>query len=368
MATSSPHLLVALTPHGYGHGAMTAPIINRLRARCPGLRLTLQTAIAREWLESRYDGPFDLVAEDADFGMVMKTTLVVDAAASHARYVALHERLDELVARDAERMRVLGADLLLSNISYIALLAAQRAGVPSLAMSCLNWLEIYGYYCREMTGAGPILEQMRQGYQAAQEFLCPAPSMPMTQLSNIRPIGPLARRGVQRRADLNRLLGAAADDKIGLIAFGGMDLPLDYKAFPRLPGVRWVVAADPCGHPDMTALDQLPLTFTDLLTSCDLILGKPGYGTFAEAAVNGTAMLTLPRPDWPESPGMVHWLEQQGRCLTIGLEDLFKGDVLAIQLQTLFSLPQKPLPDPSGAEEGVVAILAALARAGHPQE
>ena len=58
-----PHLLVALTPHGFGHAAMTAPVVDELRRRLPQLRLTLQTAIPRTWLASRYREPFELIPE-----------------------------------------------------------------------------------------------------------------------------------------------------------------------------------------------------------------------------------------------------------------------------------------------------------------
>ncbi|TAN60870.1 MAG: hypothetical protein EPN20_13195, partial [Magnetospirillum sp.] len=49
----SPHLWLALSPHGFGHAAMTAPVVTELRRRRPGLRLTIQTGVPRAFLESR---------------------------------------------------------------------------------------------------------------------------------------------------------------------------------------------------------------------------------------------------------------------------------------------------------------------------
>lgn len=364
MSSHPPHLLVSLSPHGYGHAAMTAPMVEALRARRPDLRLTLQTSTPLDWLNGRYAQPFGLIAETPDFGMSMETAIRVRPEDSHRRYQALHSHLDEVVAAEAVRMRDGGFDLVLSNISYVALLAAQRAGIPALAMSCLNWYEIYGAYCRHLPGATAILEQMRQGYENARGFLCPAPSLPMSNLSNVRPIGPLARRGTPSRQLLQAATGrdekTGEGTRIGLIAFGGMDVPMDFTRWPRLPGWKWVVCSDPQGHPDMIPREAVSLDFTDLLASCDLVIGKPGYGTFSEAAVNGVPMLYLPRDGWPETPYLSSWLAENGRALQIQQEDLFEKVRLENQLRTLFSLSHRPLPQPTGIEEGVSALLELL--------
>ncbi|MEK7206896.1 MAG: hypothetical protein AAB134_03335, partial [Pseudomonadota bacterium] len=67
------HLLVALSAHGFGHAAQTAPVVNALRQRFPDLRLTLRTRLPRAFLASRFDGEFEWVPQESDFGMVMDT-------------------------------------------------------------------------------------------------------------------------------------------------------------------------------------------------------------------------------------------------------------------------------------------------------
>ncbi len=49
---------------------------------------------------------------------------------------------------------------------------------------------------------------------------------------------------------------------------------------------------------------ELRLSVMDVLGSRDAILGKPGYGTFAEAACNGKPVLYVSRGDWPEEPAL----------------------------------------------------------------
>ena len=128
-----------------------------------------------------------------------------------------------------------------------------------------------------------------------------------------------------------------------------------------------MTTADPGGHPDLVPRDAVDMSFTDLLCSCDVVVSKPGYGIFAEAGANGLPMLYVPRPDWPESPAVIAWLDEHGRCLPIEAAELFDAAALGSQLQTLLSRSAKPPIEPTGAEQGAQALLEALADAGYTQ-
>lgn len=71
----------------------------------------------------------------------------------------------------------------------------------------------------------------------------------------------------------------------------------------------------------------LGLSHTDLLRSCDALIGKPGYGTFVEAACNQTPVLYLPREDWPEQPYLVEWLERRVPLVAVTATALRRGEL-----------------------------------------
>ena len=65
--------------------------------------------------------------------------------------------------------------------------------------------------------------------------------------------------------------------------------------------MRWLVPGEwNCRHPDAIASESFGLSFTDLLCSVDAVITKPGYGTFTEAACNGTPVIYQRRKNWPE--------------------------------------------------------------------
>jgi len=355
------HLLVVISSHGFGHTAQVAPVVNALRSRIPDLRLTLLTAAPRYILESRFDGPFEHIPEADDIGMIMSSAVDILAEESACEYERFHRDWDRAVDRVAGRLCSLAPDLVLSNVSYRVLAAAARSGIPAVALCSLNWADIYGHYCGDRPEAKVILRQMLEAYNAADWFLQTEPSMPMATLHNRRPIGPIARLGRNRRAEIDAALGLGERDRLVLVALGGIPMRLPMEAWPRLPDVRWVVQADwDVRRPDVVSLEALDMHFTDVLRSCDALITKPGYGSFAEAACNGTRVLYVKRHDWPEEPFLVDWLHRHGRCLEVARDRLTRGR-FDEELELLLDTPPAPRVEPRGIDEAADLLAARYA-------
>ena len=356
----SKHLLVCITPHGYGHTTQIAPVVNALHKMLPDLRVTLRTTVPATLLAARFEIPFTHIASADDFGMVMVSAVDVLAEPSAAAYSAFHADWEHKVDEQAATLRALAPDLVLANVPYLPLAAAARAGIPSVALCSLNWADIYQHYCGTSPDAGLILEQMQAAYNSAAVFLRPQPSMPMPVLHNSMAIGPIARVGHNRREQINRQLQLADNDTLLLVAPGGIPTRWPMEHWPRLPGVRWIVQSDwQATHPDAIKLEALNLPFTDVLCSCDALLGKPGYGSIAECGCNGTPMLYLPRHDWPEEPYLLEWLHAHGRGLAIDRQAVETGE-LGDALKELLSQAARPPVAPTGIQDAVTVLLGLL--------
>ena len=237
------HLLASVSAHGLGHLAQSAPVLNALRRQRPGLRLTVASTLPEARLRQRIEGEFRIEPRALDIGFLMHDAFRVDLDASAAAYRELHADWDARVADAAHWLAELQPDLLLCNAAYLPLAAAARLGLPAFGMSSLNWADLFAHLYAGEPWARPIHAQMLQAYQAATAFIKLTPGMDMPDLPRSVWAGPVASLGRPQRDALHAWLQAGDDERIVLIAFGGIDARLPLERWRFDAGLRWLVPA-----------------------------------------------------------------------------------------------------------------------------
>src|ERR1700738_4573449 len=266
---------------------MTLPILNGLRLLRPCLKLTIRTSVPSTWIAERLQGSFADV-DQPDLGMVMANAPHVQANESALTYSFLHKHWNQRVYDAAARLLALEPTLLVSNIPYLPIAAASKAGIPAIAMSSLNWADVFYHYCGHLPDAKTIWQQMVDAYATAHTFLQLAPAMPMPSIHNGQEVGPVAFLGRDRGVELRRRFGWDADNIIALLALGGTPTELPITHWPRLGRVRLIATSDfQLPHPDVRSAAELEYPFINLVRSSDVLISKPGYGLVTESACNG---------------------------------------------------------------------------------
>ena len=359
-------LLVNISGHGLGHLGQTAPVLSALRQTLPDLALSVRCPLPREVLAKRLPGDFQHIREACDVGFIQHDALSIDHPASRAAYREFHADYAARVARETAFLRHLAPTLVLSNVAYLPLAGAALAGIPALAMSSLNWLDLVDHYYGEEDWAAPVLGEIAAAYASAATFVTLAPAMPMKDLPHLSPVGAVARvADPEARREVRRGLGVADEAVLVLLAVGGFHLEVESKRWPQRLGDRPLRYLTPAAW-HSTHQCSLPYAVNDdfiaLLGAADAVVTKPGYGTFAEAACNGKPVLYLRREDWPEQDSLIPWLEGSGRCAEIRRRELANGqwtDALA----ALLALTARPPVAAEGAAQ-VAALLAAKLELG----
>ena len=347
------HLFVDISSHGLGHLAISAPVLNALAKISPNLRLTVRSGIPPLKLHQRIKVPFDLIEAASDFGYVMIDATRINLAASADAYRLTHDNWLARVAAEADFLTRLKPDLVLTNVSYLPLAAAAQAGIPAFSLCSLNWADLFGHFFGEQPWAAKIHAEILAAYHSARGFLRVTPSMAMPDLGNLQPIGPIAALGQKRE------LGLRGEQAV-LVALGGIAHRLPVENWPRLQGVRWLVPAEwNCQHPDALSIESFDFSFTDLLCSVAAVITKPGYGTFTEAACNGTPVIYQRREDWPEQDSLIEWLHANCACREVAAHILQTGQ-LAAELAQLSQQPSPQIPSASGSEQAARYLQAAL--------
>jgi UDP-N-acetylglucosamine:LPS N-acetylglucosamine transferase len=93
----------------------------------------------------------------------------------------------------------------------------------------------------------------------------------------------------------------------------------------------------------------------------DVIITKPGYGMFAEAAAAGVPVLFTARGDWPETEALVTWLQSKAHCAQITTDALRAGAFEQELSQLLTQGPYTPVA-PTGNDEAAALIAGLFTR------
>ena len=346
------HIHVAVTAHGYGHFAQVAPVLDALRARVPDLRLTLQSTVSADYVRARLRMPYRHIDGAADVALPLHARWD-EGLAVYSAFDADHE---VHLARQRTLLEADRPDLVLADIPWLPLQAARELGIPSAGLCSLSWYDILAE-----SPVGPdmppeLARHMRNAYAGADLFIRPAPTMPMAWLPNGRDIGPIA---VRRRRDPDAIrarLGLPADCRLVLMQFGGAGRLRLGRSEP-LPGAVHLLTPDPeaaQGRDDVSVIAGEDVL--DVLASCDALITKPGYGTFAEAACNGIPVLYVPRGDWPEEPHLVDWLAARVPSRAVSTTDLAAGRI-ARPLGDLLAAGIGAPVEPTGTAEAVELLL-----------
>jgi len=356
------HVVLDISDHGYGHLAQIAPVAGRLRVHAPTLKLTVRSRIPPETLRRFINGPFTVssAALEAKGYMSGPSEMLIEETA--AAFRDLHENWRNVVEGEAKFLGELSPDILVTDITYSSLAAANRLGLPAIGVSSLNWADIYEVYCGDRAEAPGIVEQILDAYNGAHIYLQLTRHLPMSRITNRRSIGPSARMAPNSLGVIRKRANLSDETRIIVVGFGGIQGVGRPKSLPKIKNTVWLTKqSDQANRPDIHSLSDLGVQFYEAISDPDLVVTKPGYGTIVEAACQGTRVLLQERPDWLETEIVKFWLNEVTSFASISAAAMEAGDIGdAVQRLLERSLPTS-LPAPSGADEAA-AIIKDLAR------
>lgn len=352
------HLCFSITAHGFGHGAISTAVIQQIMQNFPKIKITVLTLLPKSYLDSRLTGLYAHIKCGHDFGMLMHSPIEVDVESSREKYQALFESWQDVVNQEVEILKQLQPDCVISNVSPITLDAAIQLGIPTASVAPFNWAQIYKRYCfncqDEQTVA--VYERMMQVYKKVDYIYKPLPSVPLSEVNEVHIASINSQPQLQRERLLSQL--PAGTHSIVLVALGGLPITLNCSEWPVIPHLHWLVdQPEQQLRSDMTQVSTLDLSFLDLVGSCDVILTKPGYGTYCEIAAIADKkrihVISLERPDWPETPFLNQFLIERTPFMEININQL-KGKQLNMVIEKVNKLEY---PRTQACEDGAKQLV-----------
>jgi hypothetical protein len=292
-----------ITSHGFGHGVRTCAICNFLS---PETSVVFRTALPRSFFDKEVHRPFEYDPATFDCGCVQTDGVTVDLEKTIASYQTIDHRNSGCYPREVAWCRNNRIDGIVSDIVPFAFDVARGAGIPSIAVTNFTWYDIYKEYCVAFPGFLPTVEKIKEQYCRAQLLLALSPSLPMTYFKKRKPVGPVGRVGVNIREKLFTSHGISRSQSIGLIYTGNFGM--DSISWGRLEAFKGWEFLGLFPLPDSPLnyhrVHKNDFRYQDIISSVDCVIGKVGYGVYAECVLNGAPLIYLPREGFAEYPAL----------------------------------------------------------------
>ena len=362
-----PRLAVFVSPHGFGHAARAAAVLEALAQRVVGLEIDLWTTVPEWFFAGSLSAPFRYRSCECDVGLVQSDAVSEDLPATVAALARLWGdpgRKEELLVRGlGADLRASGASAVLCDISPLGLLAARAAGLPSVLIENFTWDWIYGGAVAAEPRLAAWVERLRPAFAAARLRLQAEPVC--AEAVGARRIAPVARAFKHERERVRERLGIAPGRALVLVSLGGIHSPDALRAVvsrARLAAADFVVPGGSEREERRGNLVLLPhrtpVYHPGLVAAADAVVGKLGYSTVAEAFAAGTRYAYLPRPTFRESAVLESFVAQRLPAVALTPDELASGAWVE-RLPELLARP-RPAPGAAGGAEQAAEAIAAL--------
>ncbi len=332
-----------VTPHGFGHAARTAAIVEALGRRLPQAEVELWTSVPGWFFDESLTVACRRRELSCDVGLIQRSPVEEDLPASLAALARFWGAADgggiaEIAAAVAES----GASCVVADIAPFGLAVARAAGLPCVLVENFTWDWIYQPLAAVEPRFAAWAERLRRESAHPDLHLQLEPCC--RPVAGAQPVPPVARAPRRQRAEIGARLALPAGDAVVLVSLGGVEHRLADLA--PLAGFRGATFVLPGASPEERWEGNLrllphhsPVHHPDLVAVADVVVGKLGYSTVAETVAVGGRMLYVPRPGFRESAVLERYVGERLPAQPMALAELESGAWVA-RLPALLARPR----------------------------
>ncbi len=342
-----------ITGHGYGHAVRSIEIIDLLTQIFYDTIVHVQT-MAPQWLFASLNDRVFYHHAELDFGCLQSNSFSVDKKATLEGYASLIEKKVELVARESDFLQAQKIDLVLSDITPFAFDAAERAGLPAIAVGNFSWDWIYQAFINDYPDFQFVVDDIRSSYAKASTLYRLPFYGDLSAFSPIKDVPLVGRKARTPPENIRERLGVGnSDKKLILLGLRTQDMiHVNWEKLESFDHTFFIAVSRNIPLKNVTHLTEGEILFQDILNACDAVITKPGYSIVSEVITNQTPVVYVPRSDFAEDPVLVQALEDYAVC-----ERLSQPEFAAGQWEEAFNrLLQKPQNWPPIRTDGASVI------------
>jgi hypothetical protein len=342
-----------ITPHGFGHASRASAVMATLAGLIPGIRFELFTTCPRWIFEDSVGSNFGYHAVQTDIGIVQASPLLEDLQATCLELERMLPFNEAKVLDLSKYIKQLGCRLVICDIAPLGIAVARAAGLPVVLLENFTWDWIYAGYLSSEPRLRPYIDYLAGINHMADHHIQTRPACRPSEKA-IR-VDPVSRKARFPRNIIRHRLGIPEAAKMVLVSMGGVPdpfdfisrLPSDLEPFVVVPGANGMRAS----HPKIILLPtHSPFFHPDLMTAADVLVGKAGYSTVAEAYQAGIPFGYISRPASPESAVLEDFITRHLPARSISADAYHSGRWIEA-ISELLGMDRSGPPVENGADQ-----------------
>lgn len=346
-------LAAFITPHGFGHAARTAAILNEIFHLRPEIDVHVYTQVPDWFFADTLEGPFHYHCLRTDVGLAQKSALEVDLEATVRELSGLYPLDPKLVVQLAVEVRQYQCQAVLCDTAALGIAVAAEAEIPSVLIENFTWDWIYSEYVDREPRFETFIVYLKNLFAEVSVHIQTTPYCGARTAERVSHV--VARKPRTGPQTLRRMLGLDEDARLVLITMGGIEMQYDFihrlKAHPEIVFIVPAAADTFVRDRNLVLLPHhTPFYHPDLVHASNLVVGKVGYSTLAEVYRAGIPFAYVPRSNFRESPVLVDFINRNMPGFEIP-DDAFMDGEWIERLKDFVDLPRIERTEENGADE-----------------
>ncbi|MCC5815510.1 MAG: glycosyl transferase [Leptospira sp.] len=320
MTQGKYRILYYVSSHGYGHISRSYEIIRTLLERDDIEFITLCT----ERLDFIKDDHPKLEKRkvNVDVGVIQKDSLSLDVHLTKEKLQEFEKNKNSLILRETEFAREKNYDLIISDSSSLPFVLGVSLEIPALFLGNFTWDFIYRNFAKYDPYFHIIADILAVEYSFATAAVLLPFTCPMDGFLETHNLGLVGRKPTLSKQEARKEFGFLENEIYFLFSFGAYGLDgMDWN-WENIPDNWRIVVNNLPSLKHNKVIDVPSCYYPNLVTACDYIVTKPGYGILSECILANSPIIYTDRGDFAEYPYLVEELNRNFLASYITQKDL----------------------------------------------
>ena len=269
----------------------------------------IQSEIPSEYFQIYLKGEYVHICKPIDVGCVQQDFIRIDVGKTFERLEAFWKSSAQRMEAESRWLEANRIDLIVTDIASTPLKAGRALGIPALLIANFTWHDIHSHLPQAKKWHR-LIENLREEYAQATLQILPQCHIDTPLIENRQEVGFIARKGKNRRGELEECFSTSLQDKTLVFIYlgdtGAQNLKWDN--LKELSGCVFITRDPLPKNVDNLHVLTDRFLYQDLIASSDIVLTKAGYSTLASAFAHEKPVLSCSRKHFYEFEIMKQYL------------------------------------------------------------